>query len=263
MTIYIDELFLLNFIIDFLILLTESITLKYVVNIKKIIISALLGSVSLLVLFIQMNNITLLLFKIIISILLVTCSFGFKSISFTIKNILYFFFISIIYGGFLYFIKDNFTLKTNGLIFFDNEVNINIFILVIFSPIILYIYIKQIHNRYKINLRTKVVINVEDKEILLNGFIDTGNTLKEPYGGKDVMITNNIIIKNIIERSNYLLIPCTTIKGRTFIKGSKFNDVLIENKKFDNVVIAYTNEKIKIDNIDIILNQNMIGDIYD
>ena len=88
MTIYIDELFLLNFIIDFLILLTESITLKYVVNIKKIIISALLGSVSLLVLFIQMNNITLLLFKIIISILLVTCSFGFKSIAFTIKNIL-------------------------------------------------------------------------------------------------------------------------------------------------------------------------------
>ena len=122
-------------------------------------------------------------------------------------------------------------LKTNGLIFFDNEVNINIFILVIFSPIILYIYIKQIHNRYKINLRTKVVINVEDKEILLNGFIDTGNTLKEPYGGKDVMITNNMIIKNIIERSNYLLIPCTTIKGRTFIKGSKFNDILIENKK--------------------------------
>jgi len=263
MIIYIDELFLLNFIIDFLILLTESMTLKYVINIKRIIISALLGSVSLLVLFIPLNNITLLIFKIVISTLLVVSSFGFKSISFTIKNILYFFFISIIYGGFLYFIKDNFTLKSNGLIFFDNEININIFILVIFSPIILYIYIKQIHNRYKINLRTKVIININNKPVILNGFIDTGNTLKEPYGGKDVMITNNKLIKETIENNNYLLIPCITIKGSSYIKGSKFNNVIIGDKTFDNIVIAYTDEKIKIDNIDIILNQNMIGEIYD
>lgn len=261
MTVYLDIVFLLNYVIDFLIILTLGITLKYRIKIKRIVFSSLLGSLSLLILFVNLNNFSMLLFKLFISFILVVTAYGFKSISFTIKNIIYFFFISIIYGGFLYFIIDNFTFKSNGLTFIKTNTDLNIGLLVIISPIILYIYIKQIHSRYKVNLRTEVSVFIDRECIKLNGFIDTGNTLKEPYGGKDVMITNNIKIKNKIESNNYILIPCESVNGHSFIKGAKFEKVIINKKEFNNIVIAYTSVPIKIDGIDIILNGRMIENV--
>lgn len=262
MVIYLDVVFLLNFVIDFLILLTLSIAFKYNANIFRIIVSSLFGSLSLLVLFINLNNIELFLLKVLISFIMVYISFGFKNIKYVFKNIIYFFFISIMYGGFLYFIINNINIKNIGLSFIKRNTDINIFALVIISPIILYTYIKMIHNRYNVNLRRSVSIFINNKEIKLNGFIDTGNNLRNPYNNDYVMITSNKVIKEYIEKSSYVLIPFKSIDSEGFLKTKKFKKVIIDGKIYSNISIAYLDDVIKIDGIDIILNNNMIGEYY-
>ena len=64
--IYIDEVIVLNFIIDYLLLLFTSMLLKLNVRKYKLIISSIFGEISILYLFFDMNYILLIIFKICI-----------------------------------------------------------------------------------------------------------------------------------------------------------------------------------------------------
>lgn len=259
MTIYLDLIFLLNFIIDFLIIVTESIVLKNNTKFIKLVLSSLVGSLSLVILFINFDTIFLFIIKLFISIIMVLIAFGYKNIKYVLTNVIYFLFISILYGGFLYFIIYNINYKNYELSFVKNNFDINLIFLVILSPVILYIYIKQIKEKYKISLRVKVSVYINSKEIILNGFIDSGNNLKDPYKNRDVMITDSKEIKNYILKSQYILIPYETIGKKGFLKASLLKKVIVDDKVYNDILIAFMEEKIKIDGIDIILNNSMIG----
>jgi len=55
---------------------------------------------------------------------------------------------SVILGGFLYFLDTEFSYKHEGLIFYFNALSINFILLLIISPIILYLYIRCL-KKYK------------------------------------------------------------------------------------------------------------------
>ena len=92
-----------------------------------------------------------------------------------------------------------------------------------------------------INTRYNVTIYLNNGEILnLRGYMDTGNTLIEPYSNKKVIIIN----KNVNE--NYYLVPYKTIDNSSLIKCFNPKRVYIDglgerkdisigiiNKKFD------------------------------
>ena len=84
MTVYIDLVSIINFIYDFLILLTVSFTLKRNRKIYYYILSSLIGVLSIFLLFLKINNIVLFLLKILISVIMVIVAFGYKSIKYTI-----------------------------------------------------------------------------------------------------------------------------------------------------------------------------------
>ena len=132
MTVYIDLVCIINFIYDFLIILTVSFTLKRNRKIYYYILSSLIGVLSIFLLFLKINNIVLFLLKILISIIMVIVAFGYKSIKYTISNIIYFYMTSIILAGFLYLIKGN-----------NFNFNLNYIVLLIIGPIILFIYYKS------------------------------------------------------------------------------------------------------------------------
>ncbi|MEG2322444.1 MAG: sigma-E processing peptidase SpoIIGA, partial [Bacilli bacterium] len=143
MKVYIDLVLILNFFFDFLLLLSVSLILRRNVSIYKIMLGAFIGGLSLLFLFIKINSITLFILKILISIIMLLVSFGYKSLKYTVKNGLFFYTSSIILGGFLYFLNIQFSYKNNGLVFINKGLSINVVFLIIFCPIIIYIYIKQ------------------------------------------------------------------------------------------------------------------------
>ena len=89
MVIYIDLVFLINFILDYLLLLTVNVALKRYARLYKLILGALFGSISLLSLFIPLNSVTLSLLKLFMAIIMSLISFGYKNIKYTLYNILY------------------------------------------------------------------------------------------------------------------------------------------------------------------------------
>lgn len=89
MKVYIDVVIMLNFLIDLILILSVAIVLRRKTNIKKLIMSSIIGSLSLCLLFLIKSNITLLLVKVISSIVMVVIAFNFRDIKYTLKNILY------------------------------------------------------------------------------------------------------------------------------------------------------------------------------
>ena len=76
---------ILNFFFDFILLLSVSILLRRNVSIYKILGGSFIGGVSILFLFIDLNSLTLFIYKFMISILMILVSFGYKSINIHLK----------------------------------------------------------------------------------------------------------------------------------------------------------------------------------
>lgn len=206
-----------------------------------------------LFLFLPMTTFSLFIFKIFISIVMCLVSFGYYDLKYTFKNILFLYTTSMILGGFLYFLNVQFSYKQQGLIFFNNGLSINVIVLLITSPIIIYIYIKQglwLKNNY--SNYYKVVINYKDKIINCNGFLDTGNNLTDPVTNKPVVLIDIDI------GDNFYYIPYNVINGKGLLKCFKADSIFINDKEYKKVIIGILENKIKIDDIDCLLNKKLL-----
>ena len=237
--IYIDELIILNFIIDFLILKTTSKILKLNTTTQRIVISSIFGEISLLYLFVNLNNLELTLFKLLIGIIMNLLAFGYNDIKEFIKNLIYFYMFSFFLGGTLYYLK------------IESLVKYQYYLLLI--PIIMNILKYFAYNLKNImSLRHKVTIYLKNGNVLyLNGYMDTGNTLKDPYSNKNVIIINEDI------EENYFLVPFKTIDNSSLMKcfnpKKVFIDGLGERK---DIVVGISNKKFK--GFSCLLNYNLM-----
>ena len=144
MKVYLDVIFLINFLFDFLLLTATSLLLKRNVKFVNILLGSLVGALSIFVLFIQINSFELFIIKVIISLLMVLITFKYKNIRYTLKNIFYLYSTSMVLGGVLYYLNVEFSYKQEGLVFYHDGLSINFIFLIIFSPVIVYAYVKQI-----------------------------------------------------------------------------------------------------------------------
>lgn len=253
MKIYIDLILILNFGFDFILLFATSYLLKRNTKLIKILLGSLFGSLSTLLLFFNVSSFTLFIMKLLISIFMILITFSYNNIKNFIKNLIHLYLNSIILGGFLYLLNIEFSYKHNGLIFYHNGLSINFIILIILSPIIIYLYVKQIkelkvtqNNYHKIDIFL-------DKEYHLNAYLDSGNKTRSIYFNKGI----NIINKNIIKEDlKYFYEPITTINGTSIIKCFKVKRILIDNVELNDVIFGISNEYFKID-VDVILNNKI------
>ncbi len=251
MKIYVDILLLINFFCDFLILYSVSIILRYNIKLFKIILGSLVGSLSIIVLFIKLNNIFLFLLKLALASLMIIVSFGYKNIRYFIKNLIYFYLNSLILGGFIYLI--NLKLK-NSII---NSLFCN-YLIIIFSPLIIYVYAKyllDLKNNYA--LKYKIDIYIKGHIVNLCGYYDTGSVLKDPYKHRPIIVVNNKHFKNI--NLNYLLVPCETVNDKFLMKCFKPDNIYIKGiGNINNVLIGLSKESINIEEVDCLINKNIL-----
>ncbi len=243
---------ILNFFFDFILLSGVSHILKRNVSIYKVMMGAFVGGVSILFLFININSILLFISKILISIIMIIITFGYKNIRYTFKNFMFLYTLSMILGGFLYFLNIEFSYKHIGIVFINNGLSINFIFLVITSPIIIYIYIKQaqtLKNNYN---------NYYDVDIIYNnlihkykGFLDTGNNLTDPVSLKPV-----ILINDSIKLDKFYYIPYKVVNNEGLIKCFKPDIVIINDKKIKNVVVGIIENK--MDDFDCLLNKKIM-----
>ena len=255
MKIYLDLIMILNFFLDFALLLTVSIILKRNIKLTKLMLGAFFGGLSIIILFLNINNILLFILKVLISILMILISFGYRNIKYTLVNLLYLYMSSIILGGFLYLLNLEFSYKHIGIIFYNNGLSINFIFLIIFSPTILYIYIKQTKKlRYNYSNYYTVEIYVKGKNYKYTAYLDTGNLLKDTLTNKYVvLIDKRKILFNIKE---FRLIPYIGVNGNNMIKVIKIDKLVFEGKYY-NVLLGII-DKIDLDGVDVILNRNLL-----
>ena len=258
MTVYIDGLLFLNFYLDFLLLLTVVVILKRNVKLFRIILGAFLGSLTILVLFFKIGSLELFFIKIYLSFIMCIVCFGYHNLKSFLINVGCFYMVSILLGGFLYFLNITFSYKNNGLVFFNNGISVNALFLILVSPIILYFYIKQMKMfKSKVVCFFKTNIYVGKKILNLNGYLDTGNTLT--YKSKPVILTN--IDNNF--RNKKIYIPYIVIGGSGVLECIKVRKVeVIGIGVFENVYLGFSKD-FKLAGADVLLNGLMKGDKND
>ena len=235
MKVYLDVIFILNFLYDFLILSSVSVLLKRHAKLSRILISSLIGSISLITLFVGFNNILLSLFKVSLSLVMVLICFGKRRF---FESLFYMYIVAIVIGGSQYMLTGNYY-----------EVNIVTFGLL--SPVVVYLYIKSM-NEYKISI-TKyydVVIVSGSNTYKLVGYMDTGNRLKEPILGKPI-----IFVRDDLEIlfNNIYFVPYKVINGSSILKCGSVDSVIINGEVVDCLIGLV--DKYSFKDMDCLLNE--------
>lgn len=256
--IYIDLVIVINFIIDILLLISVDLLLKRRAKFKRIVIASLLGSLSTLLLFYITSSIILLLFKLLISIFMVIISFKYESFNQFKDNIVWLYIISIILGGSIYLLNNQIALINNGLVFSESGFKINLFILSIISPIIVFKYIKYQKN-FKNTYSETYDVNIYYKgtKVTSTGFLDTGNKLKDPYFGRPIILVNKELIKKEV---NTFYVPYNTVNKEGLLEVFKPDKVIINEKINRRILIGLSD--VNLNGIKIILNMEVIWKKY-
>lgn len=218
----------------------------------RIILGAFVGGLSIILLFINISSIELFIIKFVISIIMILISFGFKNIKYTLSNLIYLYIISLFLGGGMYLINDTFAYDKKGIVFINNGYSMNLIILVVISPIIIYFYnreAKKLKDKY--NHYYDVSIYYQDKRLDVVGYLDSGNTLK--YLKKPVLLLDKR--KNIFKIKKYLLIPYNTIDNESILKGFKPDKVLVNEKEVKCLIGLIA--KVNFDGCSMILNERI------
>ncbi len=263
MRIYVDLIFFLNFSFDFLLLMSVSLILKRNVHWFKIVLGSLVGSFSIFFLFFDTNALFLFILKFLTSILMILVTFAYKDRRYFFQNMLYLYMSSIVLGGFLYALNIQFSYKNDGLIFFHHGLGINFILLLIFSPIILYAYIRQCKSlKAHYSACHKVSIDLgQGKTLRFNGYLDTGNRLQDPYGKRPVTLIYSDKLQIPYEKA--LLVPFTTLNNKGLIACMKVEKMKVDDQVFTNILIGKSKEPFAIEGIDCILPSVYKEEIHD
>lgn len=263
MKIYLDVIFLINFLFDFFLLMITSILLRRKVKLKNIILGSLIGALSIFVLFININSFELFIIKIIISLIMVLITFKYKNIRYTLKNMVYLYFTSMILGGVLYYLNVEFSYKQEGLVFYHDGLSINFVFLIIFSPVIVYAYTKQIkelRNNYNNYYNCKIYFN--DNYIEVTGFIDSGNKLVDPYLRRPIILINKKDYIYDINEFKMILVPYQGVNSGGMLECITPTKIIINDKELKKkCLVGLLNDEIVIDGVSCILNNKIMEDI--
>lgn len=234
MKMYLEFIFIINFLLDFMILYGTKRILKLNKPNYRLLIGSIFGSFTTFLVFYDLNNIFLILIKSVLSLIIVFISFGLKTI---FTNLLYFYLISIILGGTLYLFDLN------------NNYYFNFLLLILASPFIIFIIVKEFL-AYKENYSNKyaVEIYIKKKKYSLEGFIDTGNRLVSPLKKEPVILVNlNLNPRNVI------YVPYKALNTSGIIPCIRPDRVTINNKEFNNCLIGLSKDKFSISGVNCIL----------
>lgn len=259
MKVYIDLLILINFIFDLILLLSVNYILRRNAKLIKILLGSLLGEVTFLILFIEINNGGLFIFKVIVSVLMLIISFGYRDFKYTSKNITYFYLVSMLLGGGIEFLNNQFSYSNDGLIFSNNGLGISYGIVILFSLFIFSKYImsfKDLRSNYSNYYRCKIYFE-RDNFVEVNAFLDTGNKLKDPYSDRSIILVCKDKLKSV-PINNLIYVPYNSLNNHGLLTCCKGLKLQIDGKEYDRFLVGISEEKFFLDGIDCIINSHVM-----
>ena len=271
-TIYLDLIFLENFIMNTIILYATKIILKTKANCFRIFIASIIGSIYTIILYTtELKIYSSIISKILLSIIMIYVAFKAKNIKKLLQQVLIFYITSFIFGGFalylIYYIKPQEILIRNG-VYVGSYVLKTILLGGILAFIIIKICTQIMKNKSK-SLYCNIEINIDNNVVKTKAMVDTGNLVKEPITNNPVIIVESTLLEGIIpleilnnlenilcgdlkniseeNQMNYIVkMRCIPFKSlgeeNGMLLGIKSNEVIIEkddeNKIIKNAIIG-------------------------
>lgn len=209
MSVYIDVIWLLNFLVDSLLLWMTAIFLKRTVHFGRIFLGGLLGS---LLVFLSITPLSFIaghpVIKICISIGMILITFGFNRLKYFFAGLFTFYFSTFLMGGILigvhYFLT--FDMQLQSAVFLDSIRGFGdpiswMFVMAAF-PVAWYFSRKRIDaitiSNIEYSVLADVTIEMNGIVLKLKGLIDSGNQLYDPISKSPVMIVSAHNMEHII-----------------------------------------------------------------
>lgn len=254
--VYVDVLLIVNFVVNYFLILAVGRLMNLSINKIKIILGAVFGAISSLAIFLDYKQVILLwTIRIIFPFFMIAISFPFRSLKNYVINTFTLFAVSMIFSGAMLAIWIFVPIKNmcyyNGIIYF----NINpilLFVLTIVCYVILLLFKRAFNAKETTNAYYKVFIKRNGKTAVLDGFVDTGNKLKEPFTDIPVAVCYIELFKNLLSDEEYLtltdsenmfncplgfrLIPYNVLKSKGILFGVMPDEVILKNE--NSVYIA-------------------------
>ncbi|HHW46654.1 MAG TPA: sigma-E processing peptidase SpoIIGA [Clostridiales bacterium] len=272
MTIYVDVLICLNTFVNYFILLITSKINGDRVKTTRQILSALVGALFSLYIFVpKLNPVLDMFIKLIFSAVIVLCNYGFKGLKPFLRRICIFYAVSFIYAGLM--IALMFTFRPGGMVINHGIVYFDISPLVlIVSTLVCYfaiLIIRKFSRRpASSGGRCRIEINYKDKSVQANALIDTGHSLTDLFTDASVVVVDKKIAEDLLSKetckalaavgasppdelkNRYRLIPYSVIGGKGLLPAFKCDGIRIlepTQKQVDNVIVAVSEQPFAAD----------------
>lgn len=244
MTVYIEYIFIENLIMNYLLLYQTSSFIKERVKKIKLFLASMVGTMYVcIMLFVRLEILNYTISKLLVSFVMLYICFTPKEVKKYIKEILYFYLISIINVGSYLFVVSMFNITLS-----NSFVKIIVYVL---GCIVVWCIDKQMWKMFKMELKKQnlvydVYVPNGNKYISYKGFIDTGNTSKHIESSRMIFFAN----RKKIDVSNLkkVTINVNTVNNVDNLNGYLIDNVIVKNKdklKIVDIVMCFSKENIK------------------
>ncbi|MBU5454092.1 sigma-E processing peptidase SpoIIGA [Caproiciproducens sp. MSJ-32] len=265
MRVYIDILIIENFTVNLFLLIITMKLLRYEYN-RKIYLSALIGALYTVVIFLENSFLSSMIAKVLIVFIMAIISQRKISLKNTIKMVSVFFIVSFTLSG----ISFSLSLMDNQYSIFQNFQirNFSIKYLII-SIMLLYIVLNRILDLIKERTLIKnfiydIEISDDKNVIYLKGLLDTGNGLREPVTNLPCIIIENDFIKLLdLNKNQKYFISYNTITEKGSLQGFKSKKIRIRGKNsewinVEAIICASKNKLSKENEFNALLSRGVI-----
>ncbi|GGA83954.1 sigma-E processing peptidase SpoIIGA [Ornithinibacillus halotolerans] len=199
MTIYLDAVWVLNFLLDFMLLMLTQALCREATSKSRLIFGAFFASLIVpLTLYFPNSYLTTVIGKLIYSILIILITFRFKTVNRMLKQWFIFYFVSFAIGGGLfalhYLLQNPIALSPVGFLSFNTGYGdpISWVFVVIGFPIVFWFtknrMDKHAIEKIRYNEIYNVNITINNQSYSTTGYIDSGNQLVDPLTKRPVVI---------------------------------------------------------------------------
>lgn len=221
MTIYIDVIIVENLIMNYIILYATGLIAKNKIYYFRIFLASLIGAIYSVIQYVSKLDIySNLLFKMILSIVIVFVAFNPQNVKKMCKQLIMFYLTTFTFGGvatyLIYLLQPQNVIIKNGM-YVGTYVLKVIFIGAILGSVVLVVSFKIAKNKItKKDMMCKIKIKLNGKEKTLDTMVDTGNMLKEPITGNSVVVVEKVVLYDLIPKD--ILNNIESILGGDFEK---------------------------------------------
>lgn len=269
MVVYADILILVNFIVDYFLLLLTSKFLHKNTRLWRLLLGAAAGGVFSLYIFLpQSNFLCQCIVQILMSAVLCLITFGFGDVKSFFRNVAALFCVNFAYSGAMIAVWLIF--KPYGMVINNSVVYFNIspLFLIAFSVLgylVANVLRRVLEKTFPQNTKCDVTIFCGDKSLNLCAIADTGNSLNDVFGMSQIFITEAEIIDALVDyserKTRYRAIPCSTVTGTEILDGYRIEkaEILYKKRKYilKNPVLAIS--RVPLCDCKIILNPQIFN----